>query len=194
MIKEKLEQAVWILRTLFQLGKTSGSTGNISFREEDKIYISQSGTCFGTMTSENFSIMDIEGNLLNGKKPSKEFPLHLSCYKRYPDVHAVIHTHGRFGVLWSCIPDLDTLNCIPDNTPYLKMKLGKIHLVPYEQPGTPELFAAFENCMGEEKGYLLKQHGALVCGKNLMDAFYGIEELEESACIAWNLYQKEISV
>ena len=39
MIKEKLEQAVWILRTLFQLGKTSGSTGNISFREEDKIYI-----------------------------------------------------------------------------------------------------------------------------------------------------------
>ncbi|MGN0405437.1 MAG: class II aldolase/adducin family protein, partial [Bariatricus sp.] len=83
MIKEKLGQAVWISHTLFQLGKTSGSTGNISFLEENKIYMSRSGACFGTMIPEDFSVMDIEGNLLDGKKPSKEFPLHLSYYKRY---------------------------------------------------------------------------------------------------------------
>ena len=33
----------------------------------------------------------------------------------------------------------------------------------------------------------MKQHGAIVAGKNIMDAFYGLEELEENAKIAWEL-------
>ena len=38
--------------------------------------------------------------------------------------------------------------------------------------------------------YLLKQHGPVVGGRTLMDAFYGIEELEESAKMAWHLEVK----
>ena len=67
------------------------------------------------------------------------------------------------------------------------MKLGTVGAVPYEQPGSQALFDAFEQRVDKSGGYLLKQHGAVVPGKNLMDAFYSLEELEESAKIAWML-------
>lgn len=185
--EEKLRQAVWIAHTLFQLGKTSGSTGNISFRDGKKIYMSRSGCCFGTMKEEDFCVMELDGRIIDNRKPSKEFPLHLAYYRRFPEVEAVIHTHGRYSVLWGCMSGLDEKNCIPQYTPYLQMKLGKIRLVPYEAPGSEALFRTFENCMDQEKGYLMKQHGAIVGAKSLMDAFYEIEEMEESAFIAWNL-------
>ena len=80
-------------------------------------------------------------------------------------------------------------DCIPDHTPYLKMKLGAVGLIPYEKPGSPELFSAFRERVGNSDGYLLRQHGPVVPGKTVMDAFYCLEELEESARIAWELYR-----
>ena len=38
-------------------------------------------------------------------------------------------------------------------------------------------------------GYLLKRHGAVVPGADIMDAFYCLEELEENARIAWELWR-----
>lgn len=82
---------------------------------------------------------------------------------------------------------------IPKYTPYLEMKVGEIGLVPYAPPGTKELFALFEKEAGEKKGYLLRNHGLLVGGKNIMEAFYGAEELEESAKVAWYLRGEHVS-
>ena len=67
------------------------------------------------------------------------------------------------------------------------MKLGKVRLVPYAKPGSEELFSAFRERMGEGNGYLLAHHGPVTGGVSLLDAFYGLEELEESARIAWEL-------
>ena len=67
------------------------------------------------------------------------------------------------------------------------MKLGRVGLVPYAKPGSQELFAAFKKCVNNSEGYLLKNHGPVVGGEDLMSAFYNLEELEESAHIAWKL-------
>ena len=64
------------------------------------------------------------------------------------------------------------------------MKVGRIGLIPYGRPGSDELFTAFKENLDTGDAYLLKNHGAIVGGKSLMDAFFGIEELEESARIA----------
>lgn len=191
-LDQQLQQAVWVAHTLFRLGKTSGSTGNLSFRSGDTIYISRSGTCFGTLTEEDFSAVSMDGRLLRGRKPSKELPLLRMLYLHNPELGAVVHTHGRYGVLWSCVPGLDREDCIPGVTPYLAMKLGKIRLIPYAKPGSQELFQALKERL-DGNGYLLERHGALVGEKELMDAFYGVEELEESACIAWQLRSAKIS-
>lgn len=192
ILREKIEAAVWAAHSLFERGKTTGSSANMSFRHGNLIYISASGSCFGTMTEEDFTAIDMGGKPAADKKPSKEWPLHLALYEKSPDIGAVIHTHSTYSVLWSFVPAALEQDCIPDHTPYLKMKLGTVGLVPYEKPGSEALFAAFRERVGTSDGYLLKNHGPVVPGKTVMDAFYCLEELEESARIAWELYRAGI--
>ena len=40
---ENLKTAVWIAHSLFERGKASGSSANMSFKEKDHIYITGSG-------------------------------------------------------------------------------------------------------------------------------------------------------
>ena len=56
--ERQLETAVEIAHSLFERGKVSGSTANISIRIGDFIYISGSGTSFGTLEKEQFYILD----------------------------------------------------------------------------------------------------------------------------------------
>lgn len=189
ILKEKLEAAVWAARSLFERGKTTGSSANMSFRHNDLIYISASGSCFGTMTEEDFTAIHMDGTPAAGRKPSKEWPLHLALYEKSRETEAVIHTHSTYSVLWSFVPGCPEHDCIPPHTPYLKMKLGTVGLVPYEKPGSEALFSAFRERVDASDGYLLKNHGPVVPGKTVMDAFYCLEELEESARIAWELYR-----
>ena len=66
-LEQKLEQAIWAAHVLFERGTVKGNTGNISIRHGDKIYISASGTCFGTLKLSDFAVMDLEGNMLEKK-------------------------------------------------------------------------------------------------------------------------------
>ena len=188
----KLEQAVWIAHSLFERGKTAGSTANMSFRHEDKIYITARETCFGTLKKEDFAVIDLNGEIQGNKKPSKEFPLHLSLYQEKEQTGAVIHTHSFYSTIWSCLTHENEHDCIPSYTPYLKMKLGTVGLIPYAKPGTEELFKAFRERIKDSDGYLLRNHGPVAGGKDLMDAFYILEELEESAKVAWTLKDCEV--
>ena len=106
-LKKKLADAIWAGRSLFERGKTSGSSANMSFLHDGKMYISQSGSCFGTLTEEQFAVMTMDGTCVSDNKPSKEWPLHLQIYQKKPGCGAVIHTHGTYSVLWSFVPAKD---------------------------------------------------------------------------------------
>ncbi|MEY8336855.1 class II aldolase/adducin family protein [Lachnospiraceae bacterium 62-35] len=184
LLKEKLDAAIWAAHSLFERGKTSGSSANMSFLHEGKIYITASGTCFGTLAEEDFAVVSMEGEPISLKKASKELTLHRYYYEKSPSIQAVIHTHGPYAVLWSCRHFEREEDVIPCYTPYLDMKVGKIALIPYGKPGSDQLFSAFHERLPKGDAYLLKNHGGIVGGRTIMDAFYGIEELEESAKIA----------
>lgn len=186
-LAEKLELACWIAKSYFDRGMGSGTFGNMSFCHDGKVCITGSGTCFGRLQPEDFSCMDMQGNLISGKKPSKEWPLHLAVYQHDPVCGAVIHIHSTYSVLWSCLEHENANDCIPDYTPYLRMKLGSVSLVDYAQPGSEELMNAFRRKLGASNGWLLRNHGLIAPGKTLMDAFAASEELEESCHIAWEL-------
>lgn len=192
-LQAKLSQAIWIGTSLFNRGKTSGSSANLSFRHKDDIYITGSGTCFGNLTPESFGVTDMSGKHLNGIAPSKELPLHLLLYAQKENVQTVIHTHSFYSTLWSCLEHPCERDCIPAYTPYLKMKLGQVGVIPYAPPGSPKLFELFASLINESDGYLLRNHGPVVADQDLMSAFYGLEELEESARLAWELRDKNVS-
>lgn len=186
-LEQKLQDAIWVGKVLFDRNKATGSSANLSFLHEDKVYITGSGTCFGNLEKEDFAVMDREGKHLNGIKASKELPLHLSLYNKDSSIQAVLHTHSYYSTVWSCLEHENEKDVIPNYTPYLRMKLGTVGMIPYAKPGSPELFQLFDERINDSDGYLLKNHGPVVGDKDIIAAFYVLEELEESARIALEL-------
>lgn len=183
--KTCISTALWVAHSLFERGKTSGSSANMSFKWGDDIYITASGSCFGTLSEEDFVRLEPNGMVQSGRRPSKEYPMHLLCYNKSPSVRAVIHTHGPYAALWSCKKEVPGAPVIPALTPYLGIKVGSVALVPYAPPGSQALFQNFAQCCPQADAFLLKNHGGVVTGQDMMDAFSKIEELEESAKIAF---------
>lgn len=190
-LNDKFQDAIRVGASIFCRNKTSGSSANMSFRHGDKIYLTGSGTCFGRLTEGDFSILDLDGNLLSGPKPSKEYPLHLMMYRK-ENIGAVLHTHGTYCVLWSCVSQEPDSDFLPSYTPYLDMKLGPVKAIGYYAPGSQALFQAAEAALDDRNGYILKNHGPLVRGKTILDAFYSMEELEESSKIAFLLEGRSV--
>lgn len=190
-LNKLLDDAIWTAAALFNRGRATGSSANLSFRFEDKIYITASGGCFGRLNRDDFASVDLASlTHLGGPKPSKELPLHAILYRANPDAGAVLHAHSHYATLWACLDHGREQDVVPSHTPYLKMKLKQVDLVPFAKPGSPELFALLEQRVNPGHGYLLQNHGGLVAGKDVMDAFYIYEELEDSAWIAWDLMHK----
>ena len=68
---------------------TPGVSGNISARFGENILITSSGSANGYLSEDDFAIIDINGNIVEGnKKPSSEKLLHCEFYKMRSDVHA----------------------------------------------------------------------------------------------------------
>src|SRR5207245_9620990 len=67
--------------------------------------------------------------------------------------------------------------------PEVVIGLGKVPLVRYATPGTPELSAAIEPYVEHYDALLLANHGAVTCGPDLLTAFFRMETIEHCAKI-----------
>lgn len=190
-IQEEIRQAITVAKLLFDRNKVTGSAANLSVYLDGKMIITRSGSCFGLLTEADFAVMDLDGNVLNGVKPSKEWPLHAIVYRNKTKYNAVVHTHSLYATLWGTRSFENSKNVVPNITPYLAMRIGEIGLIPYEQPGSKELFAEAEKRIDDNDGFLMQRHGLLVGGKNILDAFFNAEELEYTCQIAWELEAKD---
>ena len=73
--------------------------GNVSARDEETghIIIKPSGVAYDKMTSDDMVVVDIDGNVREGKfRPSSDLPTHLYLYKQYPSIKGVVHTHSTY--------------------------------------------------------------------------------------------------
>ena len=82
---------------LISSGLTIGTAGNISIYDPETGYmaISPSGIPYAQTTPEDVVVMDLQGNVVDGKrKPSSENGLHAAFYLEKPDARAVVHAHS----------------------------------------------------------------------------------------------------
>ena len=170
-----------LAKSLFERGLTIGSSGNISVRLDDGWLMTPTGSSMGNLYPNEISKLDLDGNLISGKSPTKESFLHIAMYDERPDSGAVVHLHSTHSVAVSCLADIDKKNVLPPITAYYVMKIGKLPLVPYFPPGDINLARAVKEMASNHHAVLLANHGPVVAGKTLEDAVYAIEELEETA-------------
>ncbi len=171
-----------LARSLFDRGLTAGSTGNISSRTADGgLLVTPTGSSFGRLDPARLSIIDANGNHVDGDPPTKEMPLHMAFYSSRPQSRAVVHLHSHHAVAWSLFEDVDPECFIPTLSPYPIMKLGKVKLLPYLRPGDPAMGEAVEALGGAFKAVMLSNHGPVVAAKTVEAACDAIEELEDGA-------------
>jgi 3-dehydro-4-phosphotetronate decarboxylase len=179
--RELREQIVEHGRSLYDRGLTPGSSGNISVRLPDGMLITPTNSCLGRLQADSISKLDSVGNLIEGMPPSKEAFLHLAYYRSRGNEQAVVHLHSTHSVAVSCLREIDPENVLPPITAYYVMRVGRLPLVPYFAPGDMQLADAVALAVRAAKGALLANHGPVIGGKDLENAVYAVEELEETA-------------
>ncbi len=169
-------------KSLFERGYTAGGSGNISVKTADGgMLMTPTNSCLGRLEPEAITRLDGKGNHLAGGKPSKESVLHRAVYQARPETGAVVHLHSPHAVAVSCLKGLDPANVLPPITPYFVMRIGHLALAPYFPPGDEAMAQAVGELACDYHAVLLAHHGVVVAGKDLTNAVYAAEELEETA-------------
>jgi len=177
-------------KSLFERNYSCGASGNLSARCERGMLITPTNSSLGMLNADRLSLIDFEGTIIEGEKPSKEWPLHRAFYKSRPDCAAVVHLHSPSAVALSCLQGLNHDNVLPALTPYYVMRIGSLPLVPYAKPGSKQLAEAVARQSANAPALLLGNHGPIVSGVSVEAAVYAAEELEETARI-WFLLRNQ---
>ena len=78
--------------------------GNVSAidREKGLVVIKPSGVEYDTMKPEDMVVVDLEGNIVEGKyKPSSDTDTHLKLYKEFKNIGGIVHTHSRWATIFA---------------------------------------------------------------------------------------------
>lgn len=168
-------------RLLFGRNFTVGSSGNISVRCGDGFLATPTNSCLGLLEAERLACLDADWRHVSGDKPTKEIPLHRAFYEGRPQTQAVVHLHSTFATALSCLADTDPADAIPPITPYVVMRVGRVPVLPYTLPGSPDVAPFVRAAAPDHAAVLLANHGPVVAGLSLDAAVYAAEELEETA-------------
>lgn len=168
-------------RLLFGRNFTVGSSGNISVRCGDGFLVTPTNSCLGLLAPDELSRLDADWTHVSGGKPTKELPLHRAFYEGRPQTQAVVHLHSTFATALSCLDDVDPTDAIPPITPYMVMRVGRVPVLPYTVPGSPDVAPLVREKAPDHAAMLLANHGPVVAGLSLDAAVFTAEELEETA-------------
>jgi L-fuculose-phosphate aldolase len=176
----------------YQKGYIVGADGNLSVRLRDgSLLVTPTGAMKGFLEPHHLAHVDGDGRALDaGPRPSSEIAIHLVSYRERPDVEAVIHTHPPHAVALSIAGvDLE-LPVIPE----VVVTIGGTPTTAYATPGTSELPDSIRAIVRCSDTLIMKYHGAVTLGANLMDAFKKLDMVEHTARILWLVHALKGSV
>jgi len=163
--------------------------GNISMRvpETDRVLIKPSGFSFGNLKPEDFIVVDVDGNVLEGEnKPSSETPMHTTIYRKRGDVGSVVHTHSFYADVMG-IAGVELLPILfSGGHPAL---LKGVKIAPWRQGGTQEIADIAAEYLKDRSATLLQFHGSIVVGKDIESAYHLASKVEELAKKQWMAMQ-----
>jgi L-fuculose-phosphate aldolase len=157
-----------------------GPGGNISAVHEGKMYLSPSGFALDEIRPEQWVEVDVASGEITdiGLRPSSEVLMHLYAYRANPNIGAIVHTHPPYCIAFTLV-EQDLPIMFPDQAALV----GRTVYVPYVLPTTDRLADAVVEKVNEASSILLGNHGLVTTGRNLREAYYRTEVVEESSKI-----------
>lgn len=162
---------------------TPGISGNMSARFGDKILITSSGSANGYLSEDDFTVIDFDGNVVEGsKKPSSEKLVHTAFYKMREDVNYILHMHSPFLSSFASAGLALDEPIMAENVFYF----GQIPLAEYGLPSSVDLAEKTSKYFNEYNAVLMANHGFIVGDKTIEDAFYKLVLAESYAQVVLN--------
>jgi len=152
--------------------------GHASIRVGDDNMFINIGSCQRSqLTADDICTIDFDGNVLEGTgKPPLEFHLHAGIYKARPDVHAVVHAHPKWSTFLTIVGETYLPIYAQGTLVYPLPLLDSPNSI-----NTPEMAKRLSGVLGDRPAALMKAHGAVAVGKDILDAFVLINYLEDNA-------------
>ena len=164
--------------------------GHASVRLDDGRMLINIGSCQRSrLTAADICTIDSEGQVVDGTpgKPPLEFHLHAGIYRARTDVKAVVHAHPK----WSTYLTMTGTAYTPV---YAQGSL--VYPVPVlDSPNSinnPVMAARLAQTLGQRPAAMMKSHGAVTVGKDMVEAFVLANYMEENAyrqCMALQIGQ-----
>lgn len=162
---------------LLEENLVQGTWGNIAVRCGDKhMLVTPTALDYIMLQPSQMAVVNLEDGQWEGSnKPTSERKMHAALLNAHADVNATIHTHPFYGcVLAAMGKDLPVpeqyRDVLGDTVPCAKAAL----------PGTKKLVKNVTSAIGDSKACFLGNHGVIVMGKDLEDAFKICRALEDA--------------
>lgn len=155
------------------------SGGNVSWRmPSGEILVTPSGMIYEDMVPEDVLVVDIDGNIIEGKRrASVDTEALLYIFKNRPDVNAVIHTHQPYATALGLVEDEIVCNL----TTLANATRGTVKVAPYSSAASLDMGIVAVDNLGDKLAVVLKHHGVIAVGDSLKQALYACIYLEEAA-------------
>jgi len=175
-LREELCQA---LRRLAAGGLVLGAAGNASARAGSLIAVSPSRLWYDTLRPEDVCLVEPDGTLVEGPRPSVEVPMHLTVLAARPEVGAIVHTHSPYAT---------ALSRVVEEIPVVEPEQAELvgGPLPVARPaasGEAELGEAVLEAAGERWAAVVRDHGPVCFGRDLDGALACAFAVEENARI-----------
>lgn len=180
-VQQLKDRAAELALEMYARHFSAPSDGNISFRIQNRHYITRSGTHKGRMTADDLIEIDALGIPTSGGKPSTETALHLKIYEQRGDVHGVVHAHPPFATAFAVAHKALDENSMSE----VISTIGAIPLAPYGTPATHELPDSIEPFIKQTNAILMANHGVIAYGDDLEQAWQTLERVEHFARISF---------
>ena len=171
------EQLVDAIRMLARADIVDHSGHGSVRRDTGSFYVNSGASTRSVLTTDDLVAVDLDGNLVEGSaRPPLEFHIHSEIYRARPDVHAVLHTHPRWSTFLTMVGEPYRVVCAQGAL------LADIPLVdsPLSVNSRP-MGQTVAATLGRGPAVLLKSHGAVVVGSDIVECFALAAYLEENA-------------
>lgn len=169
------------MERIYSRNMTTTSGGNISIRDENGVkWITPARVDKGSLRRQDVVCIGKDGTCEGLHPPSSENPFHLSVYAARPDIGAIIHAHPGALVSFSICGQVPNTRLFPESWNIC----GQVAFAPYAIPGSKQLGERIAEAFASEDEpncVILENHGVVVGGRDLSEAFQRFETLEFTA-------------
>ena len=178
-MSESLRQQLADALSMMERAEVIDFNGHMSCRlpGTDHILINSGKSVRSALSAADIIEIDLDGKPVgHDVVPPMEFPLHAAIYRARADVNAVAHTHPLWSTLFSSVGEPVqpvTMQAAVMGPVQLFAKTASIN--------TPELGAELAQALGPHQVVMLKSHGAVSVGADIVESFVFAIYLEETA-------------